>query len=401
MPSYAYKAVDHASKKITGILVSENEIKVEQSLSDIGLYLVDLKIVSADRTHSRVKVSRREMVDLFNGLSAMLEAGIDVSQCLSILRDETPKPELRNVLADLKLNVESGIALDDAMDRHPSVFEPDVRNLIRAGSHSGKLVEACKDVADHLEWLDHLVHDIKQATVYPTVIIIAVFGLILLLFSFVVPQFSVIFDSLDLELPGITKAVVAMGNFTVRFWWIFILAVAAIFAVLKYLPKWHPEFGLYMDKTKLRLPLFGSLLLLLSQSRFAHNLSLMLKAGVPIVEALNLLSGVVGNRAVSHAVIDARHAVTEGRTMSDGLTPHRDIFTPIIMRMIVVGEESGKLDTCLEMISNRLDTELPRRIKRLFSVLEPMIITTLIGIVGLVAAAIFLPLFSLMGGVMG
>ncbi len=401
MPSYAYQAIDQSSKKISGFLVSENEANVERSLSEIGLYLTDLKITNSNLSHARVKVSRPELVDLFRGLSAMLEAGIDVSQCFSILRDETDRPDLRNVLADLKLNVESGIGLDEAMANHPTVFEAQVCNLIRAGSYSGKLVEACNDVADHIEWVDQLVSDVKQATIYPAVVVVAVFGLILLMFTFVVPQFAVIFDSLNMELPSTTKAVVAMGDFTVRYWWLLIVSVAATIAMLMFLPRLHPEFGLYLDRMKLKIPLFGPLLLLLSQSRFAHNLSLMLKAGVPIVEALNLLSGVVGNKAVAQVVVEAKNAVTEGRAMSEGLATRKEIFTPIVLRMIIVGEESGKLDSCLEMISKRLDSEIPRRIKRLFSVLEPVIIMTLIGVVGLVVAAIFFPLFSLMGGVMG
>ena len=400
MPSYAYQAVDQSSKKISGYLTAENELRVEQSLSDIGLYLIDLKQTSAERSSQYVKITRIELVDIFRGLATMLEAGIDVAQCLSVLRDETQRLDLRNVLADLKLNVESGISLDEAMSNHPTVFDPEICNLVKAGSYSGKLVEACADVANHVEWLDHLFSDIKQATMYPVFVISAVFGLIFLLFFFVVPQFAAIFDSLDLELPLITRGVMSIGNFTVQYWWAILSGIAVVFGVLKYGPEWNSEFGLTVDRLKYKLPLFGSLILLLSQSRFAHNLALMLKAGVPIVDALQLLPGIVGNRAFANIVIEARHAVTEGRPMSDGLASHKDMFTPIVMRMIVIGEESGKLDLCLQMISERLDSEIPRRIKRLFGVLEPMIILTLIGIVGLVAASIFLPLFSMMGGMM-
>jgi len=400
MPGYSYNAIDQSSKKIAGFLVSENETIAEQYLSESGLFLVDLKLANTDEQSKKVNVSRLELVDLFRGLGAMLEAGIDAAQSLSVLRDETERKDLRNVLADLKLNVESGIALDEAMSNHPTIFDLEICNLIKAGSHSGNLVEACVDVADHLEWMDKLLSDIKQATVYPAFVITAVFGLIMLLFLFVVPQFATIFDSLDLELPLITQAVVAVGDFTARYWWLFLSMIAMCLWALWYLPKRHARFGLLIDSLKYKLPLFGPLILLLSQSRFTHNMSLMLKAGVPIVDALQLISGVVGNREFANVVDDARHAVTEGRPMSDGLAAHKDIFTPIVMRIIIIGEESGKLEYCLEMISTRLDAEIPRRIKRMFGVLEPLIILTLIGVVGLVAAAIFLPLFSLMSGAM-
>lgn len=400
MPAYSYNAIDQSSKKVAGFLVSENESIAEQRLSESGLFLVDLKLTDSVKQGSKIKVSRVELVELFRGLGAMLEAGIDAAQSLTVLRDETERKDLRNVLADLKLNVESGTSLDEAMSNHPTVFDLEVCNLIKAGSHSGNLVGACTDVADHLEWMDQLLADIKQATVYPAFVITAVFGLIMLLFLFVVPQFATIFDSLNLELPPITQGVVTIGDFTVRYWWLIISVMAVSIWSLLYFPARIPWLGLAIDSLKYKLPLFGSLILLLSQSRFAHNMSLMLKAGVPIVDALQLISGVIGNRAFAVVVNDAHHAVTEGRPMSDGLSTHKGIFTPIVMRIIIIGEQSGKLESCLEMISTRLDAEIPRRIKRMFSVLEPLIILTLIGIVGLVAAAIFLPLFSLMSGAM-
>ena len=381
-------------------MVAESEMLLEQQLVDKGLHVIDIGSESIRRLKSATKVSRREMVDLFNGLSAMLEAGIDLSQSLDILTEETEREELKNVLSDIRISIESGHALDDAMSAHPSVFGAEVRSLIKAGSHSGNLEKACSDVASHVEWVDRLMGDVKQATIYPCMVLAAVFSLIMLMFMFVVPQFSKIFSSLNMELPPITLAVVSIGEFTASYWWLIILMVGFLIALVSYLPRVNPAFGLMLDRLKLKLPLFGPLILLLAQSRITHNLSLMLKAGVPIVDSLNLLVGMVGNRVISQAVKESRHAVTEGRKMSDGLMQHKDIFTPMVLRMIVVGEESGKLDHCLAMISKRLDEEIPRKIKQLFSVLEPMIIISMVGVVGLIAAAIFMPLFDLMGGVM-
>ncbi|MEE9335619.1 MAG: type II secretion system F family protein [Granulosicoccaceae bacterium] len=400
MPRFKYNAIDKASHAVSGVMVAESELTLERQLIGNGLHVIDIGVESIRKFKPTTKVSRRELVDLFNGLTAMLEAGIDVSQCLDILTEETERAELKNVLSDIRLSVESGEALDEAMSAHPSIFGPEIRNLIKAGSHSGNLEKACADVAAHVEWVDKLMGDVKQATIYPAMVLAAVFSLILLMFLYVVPQFAEIFDALNLDLPWITLAVIAIGEFTVTYWWLILLAVALLAATLRYLPSLYPGFGVMLDRTKLKLPLFGPLILLLAQSRITHNLSLMLKAGVPIVDSLNLLAGVVGNRVVSQAVEESKHAVTEGRRMSEGLMQHKDIFTPMVMRMIVIGEESGRLDHCLAMISKRLDQEIPRKINRLFSVLEPLIIVSLIGVVGLIAAAIFMPLFDLMGGVM-
>ncbi|MBX2839814.1 MAG: type II secretion system F family protein [Gammaproteobacteria bacterium] len=401
MPRYAYKAVNKNSQTVTGVVVAENELSVEQRLTSEGLYVINLQSVSAEKSNKTKKISRRELVDLFNGFAALLDAGVDVSTSLSILAEETKREELKNVLSDLRINIESGVPLDEAMATHPSLFAPEICNLIRAGSYSGNLVEACTDVAEHVEWVDHLMADVKQATTYPVIIILAVLGLILLMFLFVVPQFAEIFESLNLELPLVTKGVLAVGAFTVSYWWLIIIGVIALIVAIRVLPGMYASVGMMVDRAKLKTPLFGSLILQLCQSRFSHNLALMLRAGVPIVDALQLLAGVVGNRVVAQAVREARFAVTEGRTMSDGLSRHSHVFTPMVMRMIVIGEESGKLEHCLNKISLRLDSEIPRQIKRLFGVLEPLIVLILISIVGLIAAAIFMPLFSLMGGISG
>ncbi|MEM9622477.1 MAG: type II secretion system F family protein, partial [Pseudomonadota bacterium] len=223
-------------------------------------------------------------------------------------------------------------------------------------------------------------------------------GLVFIMFSFVVPQFSVIFDSLNLELPTVTKMVVAIGAFCNAYWWALLLLGAGIVAFFRLVPARWPALAMRLDQAKLNMPVFGEVISLLVLSRFTHNMALLLKAGVPIVDALQLVRGVVANRVMALAVGKAEQAVTEGRRMSEAFADH-EVVSPIVMRMIVVGEETGRLDACLEKISQRMDDEIPRRIKRLFGILEPLIILTLLGIVGMVAAAIFLPLFSLMSGI--
>lgn len=401
MPQYAYRAVDKNSKICTGVLVAETESVLERRMAGLGLWLVEAKPhAPGKRASIKVNVSRRDLVDFFNGLATLVDAGVDIAESLNVLVNETVDEGFKSVLEDVQLNIQSGVGFFDAMSAHPEVFTAEVCNLVRAGEHSGELVAACSDISDHLEWLDQLMGDVKQATMYPVMIATAVMGLVFLMFTFVVPQFSVIFDALNIELPKITQVVVAIGNFCNSYWWALLLGVAGVFCALKFGPRYVPGMALMLDKIKLRMPVFGPVIELLVLSRFAHNMALMLKAGVPIIEAISLVSGVVANRVMQAALLSAQEAVTNGRKMSEALSEH-DIVSPIVMRMIVVGEETGKLDSCLEKVSKRMDDEIPRRIKRLFGILEPMIILTLIGIVGMVAAAIFLPLFSLMSGIRG
>ncbi len=399
MPQFAYRAIDKDSHISTGVLIAESMASLDQRMSELGLWLIEAKEQTA-RKHivARVRVTRRDLVDFFNGLATLVDAGIDIAESLRVLVSETEDEGLRRVLEEVRLNIESGVSFFDAMSAHPDVFTPEICNLVRAGEHSGQLVEACHDISEHLEWLDQLMADVKQATMYPAMVAVAVMGLVFLMFSFVVPQFALIFDSLNLELPAVTRVVVAVGDFCNSYWWAILLAAGLIFAFFKYVPPRWPPLALRLDRAKLNMPVFGEVISLLVLSRFTHNMALMLKAGVPIVESLRLVSGVVANRVMAAAVDSAEQAVTEGRRMSEAFAKS-EVVSPIVMRMIVVGEETGRLDGCLEKISLRMDNEIPRRIKRLFGILEPVIILTLLGIVGVVAAAIFMPLFSLMSGI--
>ena len=400
MPQYAYRAIDKNSQMMTGVLVADTPNMLERRITELGLWLIEAKEHTPKKSGSlaKVEVTRRDLVDFFNGLATLVGAGIDIAESLRVIVAETEDDGFQRVLEDVRLNIESGVTFFDSMSAHPEVFSSEICNLIKAGEHSGSLVEACQDISEHLEWVDELMGDVKQATMYPAMIAVAVLGLVFVMFSFVVPQFSVIFDSLNMELPAITKGVVAVGDFMNNFWWAVLAFAGGVFAFFKFVPERVPALAMAIDKFKLTMPVFGPVNQLLVLSRFTHNMALMLKAGVPIVECLSLVAGVVVNRVMATAVANAELAVTEGRKMSEALADH-EVVSPMVMRMIVVGEETGRLDSCLEKISERMDDEIPRRIKRLFGVLEPLIIMTLLGIVGLVAAAIFLPLFSLMSGI--
>ena len=399
MPQYAYRAIDQDSHVKTGVLIADTSVVLERKLTELGLWLVEAKEQKPKSGQVlKVNVTRSDLVDYFNGLATLVDAGIDIAESLRVLVEETEDPGFQSVLEDVRVRIEGGGSFFEAMSSHPKIFAPEICNLIRAGEHSGQLVQACKDISEHLEWVDQLMSDVKQATMYPSMVGMAVLGLVFVMFSFVVPQFSVIFDSLNLELPMVTKVVVALGEFCNGYWPLLLMGGAGIWALFKYGPRYSPNFAYAMDEFKLSMPIFGPVYKLLILSSFTHNMALMMRAGVPIVQSLELVSGAVANRVMARAIKNAEEAVTEGRKMSEALSQF-DMISPLVMRMIVVGEETGRLDSCLEKVSARMDDEIPRRIKRLFGILEPLIIMTLLGIVGVVAAAIFMPLFSLMSGI--
>ena len=398
MPDYLYHAIDSQGGTVDGIMAAESERQLDTRLQELGYWLIDAAENVSNKMIKDAAVPRKELIDFFNGLNAMLLAGIPITTALSAIADETAYSGFASVLRDICIQVEAGSSLDSAMQTHPSVFNQQIINLVKAGEFGGNLENACEDISHHLEWVDCIMADIKQASLYPMMILVAVLGLVFLMFAFVVPRFSKIFSSLDMELPLLTRVVVDIGDFTTNNWWLILLAAAAIFALFKYGSRHMPAFSHLLDHVVLNIPVFGNLNRMIVQSRFCHNLALLLKSGVPILQAIELCQGLVGNRVMELAMQDASRAVNDGRKMSEVFRNH-NIVSPIVLRMMVVGEETGCLDQALEQASVRFDKEVPRQIKRVFSVVEPLIMIILIIIVGLIGGAVFLPMFSLMSGI--
>ncbi len=393
MPEFSYHAVDRSGQAMHGVMSADDEWKLEEKLQDIGYWLIEAKVQSKRKKNSRARVSRRELIDFFNGMSALLAAGVTAADALKAMVEETTNESFKHILEDIELNVQSGSSIYDSMSKYSHVFSEQVCNLVHAGEYSGNLSITFTDLSHHLEWLDRLIADIKQATIYPAMVLLAVAGLITLLLTFVVPKFTAIFASAGLALPALTQAVVTLGDY----WWLVLITTICIAVSVRITAIYYKPMQLFIDKLKMDIPIFGPVNRMLVMSRFVHNLSLMVKSGVPIIEALHLCRGLVANLVMENAVRDAEIAVNEGRKISDALRAH-PIVSPLVLRMMVVGEETGNLDEALKHVSERFDQEIPRRIKRAFGVLEPTIILFIVAIVGLVAGAVFMPMFSLMSG---
>lgn len=397
MPQYTYRSVDRLGRASAGTMTADSEQALEARLKDLGQWLVDARRKSPTRVARSSSVPRRELIDFFTGATSLLIAGIPIATVLSAMADEIEHAQLSRMLNDISMNVQSGNEVSETMRNYPEAFSDQICNLIRAGEQGGNLTEVFQDIADHLEWVDRLAADVRQATIYPTMILAAVAGLVALMFLFVVPRFAAIFAELDIALPALTQGVVNLGELTRQFWWVLILTPLAIYFGMPLLRSAHPSIAYRLDHAKLNVPILGKVRQMLVQSQLVHNLALMLKAGVPILEALKLSQGVSSNLVIDRAVRDAVGTVERGGRISDALRDH-PVISSLTLRMIVVGEDSGRLDTTLQQVSDRFDAEIPRQIKRVFAIVEPLITLTLVVIVGLIAGSLFLPMFKLISG---
>ena len=414
MPVYNYKSVNKRGRVDSGVITAQNERDVERKLSQQGQWLVDAELTRSPIADLRVKaagfgwnlgeklrvrpqVSRQDLIEFCVQLSTQTRAGVPILAALGATAEETENDHLRSVLRDIRARVESGAMLHAAMEHHLSVFSRQMISVIRAGEISSHLPEALAEIRRDLEWVERMVGDIRQATIYPMFVLIAIGIVGILIFSFVVPRFATLLGQLKIDLPGLTKFIFGISDFMAKTWWAWLALLVICPIAVKLVAKSWQGFGVYLDRTKLKLPILGPLYRMIAMSRFAHTLASLYRAGIRIVEALQYCEQVAGNRAVEQAIRRVRIDVSEGELVSQALSKE-PAFTQLVVRMVATGERSGQLDETLESVADYYNEFVPRRVRRLFSYAEPIMIIAIIVIVGIVALAVLLPIVTLLQG---
>jgi type IV pilus assembly protein PilC len=241
--------------------------------------------------------------------------------------------------------------------------------------------------------------DVRQATLYPAIVCTVITAFVIFLFTFIIPKFADLLTKLKVKQPLLTQIVFGVGDFAQATWWIFIPGLFLVVFFFAFGRRISPKIGMVIDHMKLRMPLFGELNLMLALSRFAHNLSILYRSGLPIIQSLEMCQeGLIGNMVVEKAVAQVEDEVKMGSGISEAMHRH-NVFSALLLRMVAMGESSGNLDKALDNVSAYYNDVIPRRIKNIFSVLEPSLMLFLIFLVGCVALAIYLPIISLMGAI--
>ena len=400
MANFQYRAINAQGKPAEGEMTAPDLSQLEQRLQEMGLWLVralEAKPKTAPRSGKLGKVKSRDLLEFSTHMFTLLEAGIPLAQAIGNLSEESPNLQLRATLQHVFQQIEAGTPLHVAMAQYPTIFPPQVTNLIQAGEESDTLAETFKELERYLDWVDQIRGDVRQATIYPSIVMVAVTGLLTLLFTFVIPRFVPILQDLNIPLPFITVLVISMSDLMVNTWYVW-MPLMLIIPLAWWIGKHYiPGFISWRDQIVLRLPIIGELLKMLTLSKFVQNFAVLYRAGIPVLQCLELCRGVVGNQTVSNALKHVQRNIAEGSTINESLEKH-SVFPPMMIQMISVGETTGSLPTTLMNVANYYNREIPRRVKKVFAIFEPVITLGLIGIVGVVALALFLPMMSLMGG---
>ncbi|MDQ1706565.1 MAG: type pilus assembly protein PilC [Frankiaceae bacterium] len=398
--TFTYSVRDRAGKLISGTIDAESQAAVATRLKAMGYAPVRITESSSGGLKKEIKipgfggkVKLKDLAVFSRQFATMINSGLSLLRALTILTEQTDNKVLAGVICDVRNEFETGSALSAAMSKHPNVFPPLMVNMTKAGEVGGFLDSVLMQIAANYESEVKLRGKIKSAMTYPTVVLcialLAVVGMLL----FIVPTFAKMFKDLGGSLPGPTQLLVTASHL-LKFGFPFKIIGAIVSYVVWGKVKRTPQVRNVVDPLKLKIPVFGSLFQKVALSRFSRNLGTMMHSGVPILQALDIVAETTGNVVLERAVRDVQDSVRQGESITAPLKRH-EVFPPMVVQMMAVGEDTGALDTMLHKISEFYDQEVEATTEALTSLIEPLMIAVLGGIVGSMIIALYMPIFKI------
>ncbi len=396
MSTYVFKALDLAGGKAKGEVEADSKQAVSDQLKSRGLIVLDI----SDKHGSREiefafmkRVPSTELAVFSRQLSTMISSGMSILRALYVLEEQTENKFLKETIISVRKDVEAGLSLSDAMARHPKVFNTLFVAMTQAGETGGVLEDALLRVADQLQKDAALRRQIRSAMIYPTMVIIFAVGVMLALVGFLVPVFVGVFKQFGGELPKMTQVSVFLSKVVTHYWWmLFFGTIAAVTAFVRW--KKSPWGRRQWDRIRLHVPMkIGSIVQQVSVARWSRTLSSLTAAGVPLLQALEITGKTSGNTVVEESMDGVIASVKRGGTIAAPLA-QASIFPAMVTHMVGVGEETGALDQMLARIAEFYEEQVDASVKALTSILEPIMIIIIGGMVGFIVISMYLPLFE-------
>jgi len=401
MTTFAYKVLDARGAPAAGEIDGDNKSSVAASLRQRGFTVLDINEVKTslgkiDIMEPFQRIKSKDLTVFSRQFATMVNSGLSLLRCLYVLEEQTENKKLAKVIGEVRADVEAGISLSDALEKHPKVFSQLYVSMVRAGELGGILDGVLDRVAGQLERDDSIKRAVKSAMVYPILIgTFAVFVLIGMVL-FLIPVFADMYKDMgNAQLPMLTRMMVSASDF-MRGWWfiVFPALIGMIWGIRRL--KHTPQGTAAWDRFKLRLPMgIGAIIRKLAISRFSRTLGTLIAAGVPILQAIDITGKAAGNTVLEEAMASVQQSVKEGQTMA-GPLEKSGVFPAMVTQMVSVGEETGSLDTMLSKVADFYEDEVNASIKSLTSILEPVMMIGVGGIVGLVVISMYLPIFKML-----
>ncbi|HET6463526.1 MAG TPA: type II secretion system F family protein [Candidatus Krumholzibacteria bacterium] len=394
--TYLWKGRSPSGELLSGEYQTENKDELVSYLRKRKIIITSVREKSAQlalKLPGKNRVGVKDISVFTRQFATMINAGLPMVQCLSILSQQTEKEFFRESITKIMTDVEGGSTLGEAMGRHPRVFNSLYVNMVEAGEAGGILDVILVRLAQFLEKLDALQRKVKSALTYPAVVGVVALGATIFMLMFIIPTFAKMFTDFGGELPLPTRIVIGISDFLRHFWWA--LGAGVTGAIIAFQRYYKTEGGrLTCDKLMLKVPVLGTVVRKGSVARFTRTLGTLISSGVPILQGLEITARTAGNKVVENAVMATRESISQGNTISEPLK-ECGVFPPMVTSMIAVGEQTGALDEMLDKIASFYDSEVDTAVDALTAIIEPVMIVVMGVVVGGMLIAMYLPMFKL------
>ncbi|MCU7923035.1 MAG: type II secretion system F family protein [Candidatus Thiodiazotropha sp. (ex Dulcina madagascariensis)] len=391
---YTWEGTDKKGARLTGESRATDVNMVKADLRRQGVNPLKVRKKATSLFTTKKKITSADVTVFSRQLATMMSAGVPMVQAFDIVGRGHENPSMQELILTIKADVEGGTALADALKRHPLHFEDLFVNLVRAGEHAGVLETLLHKIATYKEKTESIKGKIKKAMFYPAAIIVAAIGVTAILLIFVIPQFEDLFSGFGADLPAFTQMVVNLSHFVRDWWWMILGGFIGAGYLFSYVWKRSRKFRHAIDRTLLKVPVIGMILNKSAIARFSRTLATMSAAGVPLVEALDSVSGATGNVVYSEAVLRMREDVATGQSLQLAMK-QRNLFPNMVVQMVSIGEESGALDDMLNKVADFYEEQVDNAVDAMSSLMEPLIMVVLGTLVGGLVVAMYLPIFKM------
>ena len=400
MAKYTYKARDKYGKLLKGSMEAASHIAAEQQVERLGLIPINIEETAAGLSLEGFLpdislfggISKKDVIVFSRQLATLYQSGVPFGKSIDSLMEFSRNKAFKGVLAEIKKDVEGGQTLSNSLAKYPKVFSEIYVNMVAVGETTGLLYDILMRMAMILEKQEALKTKVKSATFYPKIVISAIIIAVVILVGFVIPKFAMLYKSFNVPLPLETRILVAISNYFTAYWYIFLIAAAALVLGVKFYLNTNSG-RLWWDKNKLKIPIFGSIFYKSMMSQFTRIFGLLFQSGLPVSRAFELMRNAVNNKYFTAKIDEIHENITKGQSITDSFKNSK-IFSGIVIQMVSVGEETGHIDEMLAKVSDYLDEDLDRQLNTLQASIEPILLTIIFGMVLFLALAIYLPIID-------
>jgi type IV pilus assembly protein PilC len=393
MPVFQYSARSDLGVDIKGALFAPNEDILYQTLRKQGLFLLQCQMRSGRSFDSqRLRISAKQTLAFTIHISTFLQSGIPLMQALSSLSRESFGVKFQSLVEGLITRISGGASFSEALAQYPRIFDRHYIQMVAAGEASGQLDARMEELVSHLEWRQEIIAQVKQSSTYPLLLVGLLSGVIVLLMTFTLPKFIKLLTQFHAELPMPTRIVIGISDAFSGYWYLLPLIPAIPYMVYRAIHR-TPSGRLFLDRVKLKIPMFGPVYRKISISQFAHHFSCLHAAGIETISALKIVEELIDNLVIAGVLQKVRNGIESGKSMAH-LFAQSNEFPAIVVQMLSAGEESGNLEATLKKVAQYYDREIPASIKKAFTIIEPVLLVVMGGLVAFIALSILLPIYQ-------